>query len=641
MRALLAMGAVCAAGVASAQVMTLPDAGALRASVARAGVTPQRAVWPADAPVRIRLATELADDPIAAPQVRAMLAASPGVAVAEPADYVLTTPDDMPQTLMLERAEPPQGEAEPDATASIAAMGPWQRELGNLVLRDYDASFADAIRRIRWTRALLSLGDGAAAQTTTCLTDSPDDPAATQCDAAGRFVPVGDRPPVSRSDPAPSSLAVRNDARGPRYLYLVDVAADYRILPIPLGDDGPVAPGAWARSAADVILPGRGQVLVTVSSARPLPADLLVDPDRVLRADGCDGSPVALRLCGRRGADRTGWSARATYYFHPRQAIPRVGGGVDASSNSAPWMAAFYSTVPYTAADFAADDAKPAGEKEYLRARAGAGLAHRCGGTMIAPDLMLTAAHCVAKGGFAGDGAARVLRERRVRTGSHRLGVGGTTWAIDAMVVHAGYRAGAQPNDIALVRLRADRAAAGAMPLRAVAKLPRDGRLDAVTPVAAFGWGFTGQVAPGARAILDTAGRVQRNPEALQFGPLQTMAWKACRARVGALLDAGMVCAETRRRGPAPLRPGMTVFSCVGDSGGPLVREDPGGDVLVGVASWSKGCGYGDNPSVYTNVAHFAPWVADARRRLLSGRVVYLDDRGGARIVPPPGVSGR
>ncbi|XP_066141749.1 trypsin-7-like [Euwallacea fornicatus] len=46
---------------------------------------------------------------------------------------------------------------------------------------------------------------------------------------------------------------------------------------------------------------------------------------------------------------------------------------------------------------------------------------------------------------------------------------------------------------------------------------------------------------------------------------------------------------------------------CWGDSGGPLTV----GDVLVGIAAWSSGCGEDNKPGVYVNVSKFRSWIQE------------------------------
>jgi secreted trypsin-like serine protease len=72
--------------------------------------------------------------------------------------------------------------------------------------------------------------------------------------------------------------------------------------------------------------------------------------------------------------------------------------------------------------------------------------------------------------------------------------------------------------------------------------------------------------------------------------------------------------------------PNRIVFSCRGDSGGPLVRNFGRRDELVGVTSWSMGCGHDGFPSVYTDVTKFARWIDAARRQLKSGAAIAVDD---------------
>jgi secreted trypsin-like serine protease len=68
------------------------------------------------------------------------------------------------------------------------------------------------------------------------------------------------------------------------------------------------------------------------------------------------------------------------------------------------------------------------------------------------------------------------------------------------------------------------------------------------------------------------------------------------------------------------------VFTCRGDSGGPLVRKVGGRDVLVGVVSWSMGCGFKDYPSVFTDAGSYAQWITAARAALKPGMAIRTPD---------------
>ena len=50
------------------------------------------------------------------------------------------------------------------------------------------------------------------------------------------------------------------------------------------------------------------------------------------------------------------------------------------------------------------------------------------------------------------------------------------------------------------------------------------------------------------------------------------------------------------------------VSTCKGDSGSPVVLQ---GNVVIGLVSWSKGCGWKFRPSVWTWLEPFVPWIRD------------------------------
>lgn len=236
------------------------------------------------------------------------------------------------------------------------------------------------------------------------------------------------------------------------------------------------------------------------------------------------------------------------------QPEPRIVGGTVADDHEYPWQAALV------------------------------GFGQFCGGSLIDPNWVLSAAHCFYD---TSGNQTTFANDFDIYLGVNNLNEG-VRRSVAQLIIHPGYNPFNQRNDIALIKL-AETASLSCEVNTIRHAAPADSsKFGAGQTATITGWG---DLFSGANAGTDQLREVSV--------PIVSQA--ICRDSYGdSSITDGMLCAGLAAGGKD---------SCQGDSGGPLVVADGDGFIQAGVVSWGFGCADPGFYGVYTRVSEYKSWI--------------------------------
>lgn len=217
------------------------------------------------------------------------------------------------------------------------------------------------------------------------------------------------------------------------------------------------------------------------------------------------------------------------------------------------------------------------GEFPYIVSLRSKSYGHFCGGSLIAPNWVLTAAHCVR--GSTIDEVWLGLLDQKDTAGVEKM-------KVIKVVANESYNSSSMENDFALLQLEKNSSFTPVALNQTEIQIPADQQIMSITA----GWGATKESSYGL-------------PNMLQKVSVPLVSTEVCNAKAAydGDITESMICAGYAQGGKD---------SCQGDSGGPLVTMNEKGEhILTGVVSWGYGCARPNKYGVYAKVSHGYEWI--------------------------------